>query len=241
MRALRSLISAWAVVTATGFLYPAVYPKKQSSLHLFDKLFERNGLLGKGLTVGKVQVALRLPGSIESKNIFPDVLAANVSEGSRLHKPDELAQFANEVCLGLLRKSSHWVAACSTSQWFREREHGSAERFFNDLVNVEASKSDEWAFDARSSTSTNPPEQHQQPGDSMVVVSLVMEIQGDQTRFQGAGLSLTETKDVLSSIASDCVIGQGAYLNAVEVLVFSADRFSVEKDLFFAFPELNAL
>ena len=107
------------------------------ALGLFNKLFEESGPLGKGITVGKVQVAL------SSTTRGPGTVFAQLEQSSRLgssSRPSDLSRLANEVCLELLRKSDDWIGACSTSEWFRQDDAGKAESLFNDWANREASK-----------------------------------------------------------------------------------------------------
>ena len=46
----------------------------------------------------------------------------------------------HEICLGLLRKSDDWIAACSDSEWFKEQEMGKAESTYNLWADREACK-----------------------------------------------------------------------------------------------------
>jgi hypothetical protein len=107
-----------------------------SSLQVFGKLFEEQGPLGKGITVGNVQVA------VSTASRGSDSLFTTLDKVSNLptDTPAQLACLANEVCLSLLRKSTEWVAACSASSWFGANDAGKAESQFNYLVNKEASK-----------------------------------------------------------------------------------------------------
>jgi uncharacterized membrane protein len=111
---------------------------RKSHLNVFDKMFEESGPLGKGITVGKVQVVLRSPDRGAS-SIF-----AILEEEARLtdnsSDPQDLASMANSVCLALLRRSDDWVAAGSASQWFKQDDAGKAESLFNDWANKEAAK-----------------------------------------------------------------------------------------------------
>ena len=105
-------------------------------LHLFDKMFEEEGPLGKGITVGKVQVAMMATGRGKD-SIFGDLERKARSTGdSSAH----LALLAKEVCLALLRRSEDWTAACSESKWFKFDDAGKAESLFNDWANKEAVK-----------------------------------------------------------------------------------------------------
>jgi uncharacterized membrane protein len=77
----------------------------------------------------------------------------------------------------------------------------------------------------------------------VAVVSLVIEIQGDETNFDRAGFSLAETKGVLTSIASDCRVEGGDCLNAFEVFWTPSEPTEVltERDTIIDFPELITL
>lgn len=59
-------------------------------------------------------------------------------------------------------------------------------------------------------------------------------------RFNRAGYSITETKEVLSSIASDCMVDDGECLNAVEIFWCPGERSEVltKMDLITDFPEI---
>jgi uncharacterized membrane protein len=62
-------------------------------------------------------------------------------------------------------------------------------------------------------------------------------------RFDGAGFSMSGTKDVLNSIASDCMVDYGQVTRAVEVFWTPGDRKEVltPTDLIVDFPELVTL
>ena len=78
---------------------------------------------------------------------------------------------------------------------------------------------------------------------TVAVVSLVVEIQGDNTNFDRAGFSLAETRDVLASLASDCRVEGGDCLNAFEVFWTPSEPTDVltERDTIIDFPELITL
>jgi uncharacterized membrane protein len=82
---------------------------------------------------------------------------------------------ASSVCLALLRRTDDWVAACSTSEWFKQDDAGKAESLFNDWANKEAAKFEKEYIPG--------PEAAAAKGDStIVVVSLLLEIMGDSTK-----------------------------------------------------------
>jgi len=115
---------------------------KSTQLNFFEKMFEEDGTLGKGITVGKVQVALQAIDR-SSSSIF-GILEQKARAGG--DSPQQLARLGNEVCIALLRKSDDWTAACSSSTWFSEKDAGKAERSFNDLANKEAAKFEKVRF-----------------------------------------------------------------------------------------------
>lgn len=59
-------------------------------------------------------------------------------------------------------------------------------------------------------------------------------------RFDGAGFSLSGTEEVLTSIASDCMVNDGDCLNAVEVFWTPSERGEVltKIDMIADFPEI---
>ena len=93
-------------------------------------------MLGKGITVGKVQVALRSSDRSDA-SIF-GLLEGHAALDS--NDNEDLSRMANGVCLDLMRKSDDWVSACSTSKWFSEKDAGKAESYYNELANAEATK-----------------------------------------------------------------------------------------------------
>ena len=217
--------------TAATSTYTKTSPSSSSRLQLFDKMFEQEGALGKGITVGKVQVALDAP------NRGPDSIFAVLENESDRNAgsddPSELAQLANAVCLALLRRSDEWVGACSDSQWFKWDDAGKAESLYNDWSNREAAKFEK-EYSGGDADDDAP------GGPTTVVVSIILEIQGDATQFEGAGFSIAGTQEVLSSVASDVNVGGGECLNAVEVFWTPGDREEVltKQDLIMDFPEL---
>ena len=111
----------------------------QQRLHLFDKMFEEEGPLGKGITVGKVQVALM------SSDRGKDSIFAALQDNARWidgdeDEPSSLADLAHDVCLTLLRKRDAWTAAHSESQWYSGNDAGKAEVKYNEWANKEAAK-----------------------------------------------------------------------------------------------------
>lgn len=107
-------------------------------LYLFDKIFEEEGPLGKGITVGKVQVALMSPD--RGKGSIFSLLEDNARWIADDNESTSLADLAHDICLALLRKKDDWTAACSASNWFSGKEGGKAEGQFNDWANAEAAK-----------------------------------------------------------------------------------------------------
>ena len=110
---------------------------------IFGKMFEEEGPLGKGITVGKVQVALSTTDRSSSTSIFRILEQASRSGGD---SPQALSRLANNVCLALLRKKDDWVGACSESKWFSGNDEGKAESCFNDYANREAAKFEKVGF-----------------------------------------------------------------------------------------------
>jgi Protein of unknown function (DUF1517) len=103
---------------------------------MFNKMFEAEGPLGKGITVGKVQVALMSPDRSPT-SIFGLLERSSRSDDD---SPYGLARLTYDVCMACMRKSSDWVSAASESQWYREDDAGKAESRFNDWANREAAK-----------------------------------------------------------------------------------------------------
>jgi hypothetical protein len=110
----------------------------QQKLYLFDKLFEEEGPLGKGITVGKVQVALMSPD--RGKESIFRMLEDNSRWIADDNESSSLADLAHDVCLTLLRKKDIWIAASSDSRWFSGNDSGKAETLHNEWANNEAAK-----------------------------------------------------------------------------------------------------
>jgi len=206
----------------------------RQQLKMIGKLFEEKGPLGKGITVGKIQVSLAANDRTSPTSIF-SLLERQASNNDS--SPEELARMANEICLSLLRKRDDWTGACSSSKWFPMKDSGKAESYFNDLSNTEAAK-----FEKEYNLGSSGSDSKEISGvlATQVVVSLVLEIQGDSTKFDGAGFSLSGTKDVLSSIASNVLVDGGDCVNAAEVFWTPSDRDEVltKNDIILDFPEL---
>jgi len=195
-----------------------------ASLHMFGKMFEEEGPLGKGITVGKFQVGF----SCLDRSLIEILEKESNSYGS---EPEELSKLCNSVCLTMLRRQEDWISAGSESQWFSQKDSGKAERLYNDYTTQEAAKFEKEYV---------PSKESEKGGPTNVVVSVVVEIQGDETNFEGAGFSRTKTKEVLTSIASDCMIDDGYCLNAVEIFWTPGDREEVltKDDIILDFPTL---
>mmetsp|Transcript_11816 Transcript_11816/g.25186 ORF Transcript_11816/g.25186 Transcript_11816/m.25186 type:complete len:258 (+) Transcript_11816:170-943(+) len=213
-----------------------------------DKAFEDSGPLGKGITVGKVQVALAVSGAerTSSDSIFAllekqarnneDIGSSYDDDYDEGYGDSHLSKFCHETCLALLRKSDNWVGACSDSEWFKEQEMGKAESKYNLWADREACKFEKEYV---------PPEGSEpaEGNPTVAVVSLIIEIQGDETNFDRAGFSTADTKSVLTSIASDCRVEGGDCLNAFEVFWTPSEPKEVltERDIIVDFPELITL
>jgi len=198
-------------------------------LNMFGKLFEESGSLGKGITVGKVQVALSTMDR-SSSSIF------GMIEKSARENSNNVGKLSNDVCLAVLRRRDDWVAACSDSKWFSQNDAGQAERYFSDWSNREASKFEKEYIPGEDSVEVPG-------GPSNIVISLILEIRGDSTEFEGAGFSVTGTEKVLSSIAADCSFDDSAEVNAAEIFWTPSERDEVmtTRDMIYDFPELITL
>lgn len=195
------------------------------SLNLFGKMFEEEGPLGKGITVGKFQLGL----SCNDRTLIE--LLEKESDKYDSDEPEELSKLCNSVCLTLLRRQDDWISACSESEWFGQNDAGKAERIFNDWSNQEASKFEKEYIPSKDS---------EKGGPTNIIVSLVVEIKGDETNFENAGFSRQGTKEVLTSIASDCIVDDGYCLNAAEIFWTPGDREEVltKNDIILDFPTL---
>lgn len=140
-------------------------------MNLFDKMFQEEGPLGKGITVGKIQVALSANGR-GGDSIFGLMEDAARNGGDSNH---ELANMAHEICMSLLRKSDDWVGATSTSQWFGQNDAGKAESLYNEWANAEAAKFEKEYIPGAGAEVVGG-------GPTTVVVSLIVEILGDSTK-----------------------------------------------------------
>lgn len=118
------------------FYHDQTKEKQTSTINLFDKVFEEEGPLGKGITVGKVQVALMAPDRSKS-SIFGLLDDAGRSSDD---SSEGLAEMCNEICMALLRKQSDWVSAASDSRWFSAKDAGKAESQYNEWATKEATK-----------------------------------------------------------------------------------------------------
>ena len=249
--------SLFSIVMAFSPTLPAAnvkLTKTSTEINLFDgfenpldKVFEEEGPLGKGITVGKFQVAINVPGSERTAkdSIFSKLAQhARADETSSGYDDDyedgfgdsKLSKMCHDVCLTLLRQSEYWTAACSESEWFKESDAGKAESLYNQWADREASKFEKEYIPAEDA-------EIKEGAPTVAIVSLIVEIQGDETNFDRAGFSFADTKAVLSSIASDCRIEGGDCLNAVEVFWTPSEPTEVltERDTIVDFPELITL
>lgn len=227
------------------------FTSHSTRLHFFeglDKAFEDSGPLGKGITVGKVQVALAVNGAERtSRDSIFAVLERQARNNENIgssyddaydegYGDSHLSKFCHETCLTLIRKSDNWVAACSNSEWFKGDDVAKAESTYNLWADREACKFEKEYVPPEGSAKAegNP---------TIAVISLIVEIQGDETNFERAGFSIADTKSVLTSIASDCRVEGGDCLNAFEVFWTPSEPTEVlsERDTIVDFPELITL
>lgn len=201
--------------------------RQNTKIHVFDKIFEEEGFLGKGITVGKVQIALMSPDRSQD-SIFGLLDQATRSSDD---SSEGLAETCHDICMSLLRKQQDWISASSDSRWFKADDAGKAESLYNEWSNIEA---------ARFEKEYLPTGENQNGGPTIVVVSIVLEIEGDNTVFERAGYSRAETQKVLTSIASDVLVDEGQVVNAFEVFWTPGDGKEVltKRDVIVDFPEL---
>ena len=118
-----------------------------TQFHLFenlgiDKVFEDSGPLGKGITVGKAQVALQVSAEERtSPNSIFGVLEKHARKNDNISSYDSdyedgygdsaLSKMCHEICLSLLRSSDNWISAGSQSEWYKQDDSGKAESTYN--------------------------------------------------------------------------------------------------------------
>jgi hypothetical protein len=140
------------------FTFTSIQPHRTSALHIFgdareafDKAFEEEGPLGKGITVGKLQIALSLSAAERtSKSSILRLLEDSARDDDIEEGYDDpsydyggdshLSQMCHATCLALLRKSDDWVGACSEFKWFKGEDGGKAESLYNQWADREAAK-----------------------------------------------------------------------------------------------------
>ncbi|KAL3802724.1 hypothetical protein ACHAW5_003975 [Stephanodiscus triporus] len=235
-------------------------------LHFFerlDKAFEDTGPLGRGITVGKVQIALTVDGRERSSSDESSIFAVLERHGRDSSASSDvggeydddyadgrgdsrLSRMCHEICLALLRKSDDWISACSDRRWFKEQDMGKAESVYNLWADREACKFEREHVPPESASASASAGAARDVGgapSTVAVVSMIVEIQGDETNFDRAGFSIAETMGVLTSIASDCRVEGGDCLNAFEVFWTPSDPTEVltERDTIIDFPELITL
>mmetsp|Transcript_16090 Transcript_16090/g.36194 ORF Transcript_16090/g.36194 Transcript_16090/m.36194 type:complete len:194 (-) Transcript_16090:715-1296(-) len=110
-----------------------------SVLHFFDRIFEEEGPLGKGITVGKVQVSLFCP-QRSSSSILSVLEKSSAAADLAPDSNRALSKLVSDVCLGLMRREEDWTGACSEKKWYAGKDAAKAERQFNSWSNKEASK-----------------------------------------------------------------------------------------------------
>ena len=116
--------------------------RTNTQLHIFDKMFEEEGPLGKGITVGKVSVAL-MASDRGSDSIFALLDRASMSSDD---SSEGLAELCHEICVALLRKQDDWTAASSDSRWFSANDAGKAESQYNEWSIKESAKFEKVRF-----------------------------------------------------------------------------------------------
>jgi len=155
MKNILLLILSIVVSTSSAFtpISLSISRKRQDTtisstqLHLFenlgiDKVFEDSGPLGKGITVGKVQVALQVSAEERtSPNSIFGVLEKHARNNDNISSYDSdyedgygdsaLSKMCHEICLSLLRSSDNWISAGSQSEWYKADDAGKAESTYN--------------------------------------------------------------------------------------------------------------
>ncbi|GMI09229.1 hypothetical protein TrLO_g2028 [Triparma laevis f. longispina] len=226
-RALVLVLLSLACLTS-GFLAPApsnaINRRLQTRQNLFGDMFEQAGPLGKGITVAQVSVCVSSPSVLSTLN--------RIASANGGMTPTALSRLASETCLSLLRLEDSWVSASSRSSHFATSQAGKAESSYNNLSTKLASK-----YEKEYPISSNNAKKE---GAGLVVATLLIEMQGDQTIFKDAGRSYAQTRDVLSSVASDVKVDGGRLVNAVEVFWCPGDVSEVldKRDVLLDFPEL---
>jgi hypothetical protein len=157
----QTLTTLLALATPTASFTPiqavnhVTLERTPTSLHIFgeafDKAFEEEGPLGKGITVGKLQIALSLSASERTSptsilrlledSARDDAITEDYDDESYDYAGDShLSQMCHATCLALMRKSDDWVGACGESKWFKNEDGGKAESLYNQWADREAAK-----------------------------------------------------------------------------------------------------
>lgn len=196
--------------------------------NLLGNIFgEPETALGRGMNVVKLQVALscldRSPSSIVA-------LLAQKAETAVTDTPRGLARLIADVVLSLTRKRSDWVSCSSETLHFGNSEKAESE--YNRMVNRELAKFEK---------EYNPPPGTFRGDDStLAVVSILLAIRGDKTKFPNVGGNEAALSSALEMIGSNVVIDGGELLVAAELLWTPSEPDEVleKSDLVMDYPEL---
>ena len=230
-------LAALLVASAAGFQGPAqrvrhVSPELNG---LFDKL--KNPFDSRpGATVGLVQVALNDEKAQTSKFIAETARSLNANSARGL------ARFVEQICTGLSRRDDDWAYATASAKYFKgsQAEKSDHERYYNRLVNVEASKFEKEYLPSAADLAKAKDER----SSGFCVVSLVVALEGDLTTiFDGAASSITNLRVALGDISAAASVDDGYALYNAEVLwtPSSPDETLLRDEMLLDFPELLAL
>ena len=185
--------------------------------------------LGPGVTVAELSVALEIPNRDDRNSILTvlDRLAQTAKTDSRVGVQD----LTHQVALELLRRKSSIVSAHTESKHFRGANSEKAQREFNLRAIQERGKFEEETVSRyggvdyasqrpMSSSSSSSPGAYNDKA-TMAVVTLVIAIDGDSTKFPTIQ-SIGDVEDALRRLATDVKVDQ--CLQSAEILWTPQDR-----------------
>eukprot|EP00565_Helicotheca_tamesis_P006163 CAMPEP_0185741216 /NCGR_PEP_ID=MMETSP1171-20130828/38840_1 /TAXON_ID=374046 /ORGANISM="Helicotheca tamensis, Strain CCMP826" /LENGTH=535 /DNA_ID=CAMNT_0028413171 /DNA_START=72 /DNA_END=1679 /DNA_ORIENTATION=+ len=204
--------------------------------------FSNAGVLGEGVSVVQMTVALNVPNRDDEENSILYKLK-ELSKTARTDSRVGVQDLTSQVALELLRRKQYIVA--SSSKYFHFYNENKAEREYNNLAIQERGKFEKETVSKYDGVDyTNQQQKLIEDGAlqtqaTMAVVTILLTIEGDSTKVPTKLNSISDVEEGLRLIASDVKVG--SCLRGAEILWTPEERTETlsRRDVFADYPELR--
>lgn len=202
-------------------------------------------LLGPGVTIAQISVALQVPDRDDPSNIlsFLDCLSRTARTDSRVG----VSNLVSQTTIELLRQKQSIISASTTSSHYNNNEDKEAQLDFNSRAIQERTKFDKETInkfggvnyqDTNDTTSRGDKDKKKEFQATMAVVTIIVSIDGDSTTLPKI-VTIADVEKALTQLASDVKVDNS--LRSAEILWTPEDDNDIltERDIVADYPSLR--